>query len=422
MPASRGAAPFGPFERLLVRRYLGGRRREGFISVVAAFSLIGISLGVGTLIAVISVMNGFRIQLVDRILGVEPHAIVWARDGDFADAEALLAQVEAVAGVVRAAPVIQRQTLATFGDRGAGALVRSITAEDLRALPAVAQPERASGSLEAFDRGEGLALGEGLARQLGVGEGGTVTLLWPQGERTPFGLAPRVRQFQVVYIFKIGISTFDRTLAFLPRREAERFFSTDSPDFIEVMVEEPERIPELRGPLRDAAGEPVILSDWQSSNSAYLQALAVERNVMFLILTLIVLVAALNIVSGMIMLVKEKAGGIAILRTMGASTGAVMRIFFVCGASIGVSGTVAGVVLGVVFCLNIESLQDLVSRLTGTDVFSADVYFLSTLPAELRLADVGAISAMALSLSLLATLYPSWRAARVDPVRTLRDA
>lgn len=421
MTRSEGAAAFGPFERLLVRRYLRGRR-EGFISVIAAFSLLGIALGVATLIVVMAVMNGFRIQLVDRILGFEPHVVVWPAGEGFEDAAGVEARLEAVTGVDRAAPVIQRQALATYSGNSAGAVVRSIAAEDLRALPAVARPERARGSLEAFERGEGLALGEGLARLLGAGAGDPVTLLWPQGERTPFGLAPRVRQFPVAYIFKIGVSNFDRSLAFLPQVEAERFFSTDSPDFIEVMVDAPEEVRTLRRPLRDAIDEPVALSDWQSTNSAYLQALAVERNVMFLILTLIVLVAALNIVSGMTMLVKEKAGGIAILRTMGASTGSVMRIFFVCGASIGVTGTVAGVVLGVVFCLNIESLQDIVSSLTGADVFSADVYFLSKLPAELRLRDVAATTAMALTLSLLATLYPSWRAAKVDPVRTLRDA
>ena len=419
MAATEAAGPFGAFERLLVRRFLSGRR-EGFISVISIFSLVGIALGVATLIVVMSVMNGFRDQLVERILGVNPHVAVFPVGEGFDEPEALTARIEGIAGIQRALPLVERQVLASAGKWSAGVLVRGIPAGDLAGLPAVAAPEFSSGSVDAFAAGEGLALGDGLAARLRVQVGDSVTLLWPEGDRTPLGLLPRVRSYPVAYIFKIGMSNLDRTLAFLPLAELQQFFGVDSPDRIEVMLVRPAEATEFGA--RIAEQEPAIrYNTWMSSNSAYLEALAVERNVMFLILTLIVLVAALNIVSGMIMLVKEKVASIAILRTMGASSRSVMRVFFLCGASIGVSGTIAGVVLGVVFCLNIESLQDAVSSLAGTDVFSPDVYYLSRLPAELFWQDVLAITGLSLGLSLLATLYPSWRAARTDPVEALRS-
>ncbi len=419
MATTEAAGPFGAFERLLVRRFLSGRR-EGFISVISIFSLVGIALGVATLIVVMSVMNGFRDQLVERILGVNPHVAVFPVGEGFDEPEALTARIEGIAGIQRALPLVERQVLASAGKWSAGVLVRGIPAGDLAGLPAVAAPEFSSGSVDAFAAGEGLALGDGLAARLRVQVGDSVTLLWPEGDRTPLGLLPRVRSYPVAYIFKIGMSNLDRTLAFLPLAELQQFFGVDSPDRIEVMLVRPAEATEFGA--RIAEQEPAIrYNTWMSSNSAYLEALAVERNVMFLILTLIVLVAALNIVSGMIMLVKEKVASIAILRTMGASSRSVMRVFFLCGASIGVSGTIAGVVLGVVFCLNIESLQDAVSSLAGTDVFSPDVYYLSRLPAELFWQDVLAITGLSLGLSLLATLYPSWRAARTDPVEALRS-
>ena len=418
MPTAEAARPFGAFERLLVRRFLAGRR-EGFISVIAIFSLVGIALGVATLIVVMSVMNGFREQLVERILGVNPHVAVYPGVEGFEDPSELSARIESLDGVERALPLLERQVLASAGRSSAGALVRGIPPADLARLPAVASPEFAAGSVNAFAAGEGVALGDRLASRLRVGVGDSITLLWPEGDRTPLGLLPRVRNYPVAYIFKIGMSNLDRTLAFLPLAEAEQFFGADSPDRIEVMLEHPEEAPAYGQRIADQAPG-TRHSTWMTSNSAFLEALAVERNVMFLILTLIVLVAALNIVSGMIMLVKEKVASIAILRTMGAGSNSVMRVFFLCGASIGVAGTVSGVILGVVFCLNIEHLQDAVSSLAGTNVFSPDVYYLSRLPAVLFWQDVVAITGMSLGLSLLATLYPSWRAARTDPVEALR--
>ena len=418
MAATDIARPFGAFEWLLVRRFLAGRR-EGFISVIAIFSLVGIALGVATLIVVMSVMNGFRDQLVERILGVNPHVAVFPGGQTFDDPEGLLAWIEALDGVERALPIVERQVLASAGRWSSGALVRGIPANDLKSLPAVSTPELSSGSADAFASGEGLALGDGLAARLRVQVGDSVTLLWPEGDRTPLGLLPRVRSYPVAYIFKIGMSTLDRTLAFLPLADAQSFFGVESPDRIEVMLGDPEEA-QSYGPRIADQVPGIRYNNWMNSNSAFLEALAVERNVMFLILTLIVLVAALNIVSGMIMLVKEKVASIAILRTMGAGSGSVMRVFFLCGASIGVAGTIAGVILGVVFCLNIESLQDAVSSLAGTNVFSPDIYYLSRLPAELFWQDVMAITGMSLGLSLVATLYPAWRAARTDPVEALR--
>ncbi len=418
MAATSSARPFGAFEWLLVRRFLAGRR-EGFISVIAIFSLVGIALGVGTLIVVMSVMNGFRDQLVDRILGVNPHIAVFPGGETFDDPDALLARIASLDGVDRALPLVERQVLASAGRWSSGALVRGIPANDLARLPAVSTPEYSSGSIDAFASGEGLALGDSLATRLRVQVGDSVTLLWPEGDRTPLGLLPRVRSYPVAYIFKIGMSNLDRTLAFLPLADAMSFFGVESPDRIEVMLGQPEEAPILGPRIADQIPG-IRYNTWMNSNSAFLEALAVERNVMFLILTLIVLVAALNIVSGMIMLVKEKVASIAILRTMGAGSGSVMRVFFLCGASIGVAGTIAGVALGVVFCLNIESLQDAVSSLAGTNVFSPDIYYLSRLPAELFWEDVAAITGMSLGLSLIATLYPAWRAARTDPVEALR--
>ena len=420
MAPADSARPFGAFERLLVRRFLAGRR-EGFISVIAVFSLLGIALGVGTLIVVMSVMNGFRDQLVERILGVNPHVAVFPVGEAFADSLAVADRIAAMPGVRQALPVVEQQVLVSAGRWSAGAMVRGIPPGDLARLPAVARPESAAGSVADFAAGGGVALGEGLAERLRLRVGDGVTLLWPEGDRTPLGLLPRVRVFPVVYVFRIGMSNLDRSLLFLPLADAQAFFGRDGADRIEVMLADPETAPAAAA--RITATEPAVrVGTWMHSNSAYLEALAVERNVMFLILTLIVLVAALNIISGMIMLVKEKLASIAILRTMGASRRAVMRVFFLCGASIGVVGTLLGIILGVLFCLNIESLQGLVERLAGTDVFSPDIYYLSRLPAELFWQDVLAIAAMSLSLSLLATLYPAWRAARTDPVEALRRA
>jgi len=417
-----GPAPraFSRLEWIIAGRYLRARRREGAISVIAGFSLVGIMLGVATLIIVMSVMNGFRTELVGRILGAQAHITVLSNNAaGLADYRALADRLARHPGVTRAAPVIEQQLMAASASANAGALVRGMAPGDLTTLDGVADPEEARGDIARF--GEGVAVGAGLADRLRIGIGDRITLISPRGLTTPFGVKPRVKGYEVVYIFRIGMSQYDNAFVFMPLAEAQRFF--DKPgrvDQIEVMVDRPddvERIGEALRPLLDGRG---YLWNWQRANGAFLSALRVERNVMFLILTLIILVAALNIISGLTMLVKEKNRDIGILRTMGLTRGAVLRVFFICGAAIGVTGTVLGVLLGVLFTANVESIQAAVEALSGGTVWDPQVRFLTRVPAEMRAGDVAFTVAIALGLSFLATWYPAWRAARLDPVEALR--
>jgi len=419
---SAGGTPraFSRLEWIIAGRYLRARRREGAISVIAGFSLVGIMLGVATLIIVMSVMNGFRTELVDRILGAQAHVSVLARDpGGLADYRALAERIDDLPGVTRAAPVIEQQLMASSSGANAGALVRGMAPADLRRLEGVADPEEARGDIRRF--GEGVAVGAGLADTLRLGVGDRITLISPRGMTTPFGVKPRVKGYEITYVFRIGMSQYDNAFVFMPLDEAQRFF--DKPgrvDQIEVMVTDPDRVGEIGREIAPIVSGQAHLWDWKRANGAFLSALRVERNVMFLILTLIILVAALNIISGLIMLVKEKHRDIGILRTMGLTRGAVLRVFFICGAAIGVVGTILGVGLGVLFTLNVEAIQGFVERLSGGSVWDPQVRFLTRVPAEMQAGDVIFTVAIALSLSFLATWYPAWRAARLDPVEALR--
>jgi lipoprotein-releasing system permease protein len=410
---------FGAFERMVAFRYLRARRQEGFVSVIAIFSLLGIALGVATLIIVMSVMNGFRADLLGRILGLNGHLGVYAAAGPLTDFDAQAAKVSKVPGVTAVTPLIEGQVMATSEVGAAGALVRGIRPEDLRRRPLVAD-HIVQGSLADFED-DGVAVGDRLARRLGLAVGGAITVISPQGTATAFGTMPRIKTYRLVALFDVGMYEYDNSFIFVPLEAAQLFFRLpDAVTSLEVFIADPDRVREDRRLIAAALGGHVRIVDWQQANSSLFNAVEIERNVMFLILTLIIVVAAFNIISSMIMMVKDKGRDIAILRTMGASRGAILRIFMLSGASIGVVGTIAGLLLGVVFTRNIEAIRQALQRVIGTDLFAAEIYFFTRIPARLDPGEVAAVVAMALALSFLATLYPSWRAARLDPVEALR--
>lgn len=412
---------FSAVEWMIAWRYMRARRAEGFISVIAGFSLLGIALGVATLIIVLSVMNGFRIELLDRILGLNGHIAVVSRAGAVSDYNPLADRVRVVDGVLSVTPLVEGQILATSGGRSAGALVRGLTPEALAARPSIAGNIR-TGTLEDFQGTDAIVLGSRLARSLGVIVGDKVTLVSPQGTVTAFGTVPRMQGYRVVATFEVGMFEFDNSFIFMPLAAAQQYFRLgETVSQLEIFVENPDNLLRQRVAIGSVLDPEHRLFDWQQANSSFFNALQVERNVMFLILTLIILVAAFNIISSLIMLVKDKGSAIAILRTVGASRGTIMRVFFIVGASIGVVGTLSGTALGLLFAHNIESLRRGLESLTGTDLFAAEIYFLSQLPAEVDSGEVVMVVGMALGLSVLATLYPSWRASRLDPVEALRN-
>jgi lipoprotein-releasing system permease protein len=410
---------FGAFEWLLAMRYLRSRRREGIVSVIAIISFLGILLGVATLIIVMSVMNGFRTELLSRILGVNGHMYVQGIGVNITGYDALAEEIRKVQGVTSVVPLVDGQVMVQSPQNAGGALVRGMREADLKAM-SVVSANVTQGTLDGFDEG-GVAVGARLAQNLGLSLGDNITLLSPRGAITPFGTAPRVAAFEIRAIFELGMSEYDASFVFMPLDEARAFFRTnEGVSALEIRVTDPDRINNYVSPVANAAGPCCMVTTWQQRNESFFSALQVERNVMFLILTLILIVASLNIISGLVMLVKDKGRDIAVLRTMGATRGAVMRAFFISGASIGVAGTMAGFLLGLVFCLNIETLRQWLSSLSGTELFSPEVYFLSRMPAEVDPGEVTAVVAMALFLSFAATLYPAWRAASLDPVEALR--
>jgi lipoprotein-releasing system permease protein len=417
----RGAGPFSAFERMVAWRYLRSKRKDTVISVISLISFVGIMLGVATLIIVMAVMNGFRAELLDRILGVNGHLIVQPIDSPLDDYAQVAERIGALDGVRYAIPLIEGQVLATGRvGAGTGALVRGIREEDLMKMDLVATNIR-QGSLTGFATGDGVAIGARMAEALGLALGDGIQLVAPEGDVTPFGVTPRQKTYPVTAIFEVGMSEYDASIIYMPLGEAQLFFNSEGlVQSIEVFVDDPDAVDALRPQVEEAARRPIYLTDWRQRNQTFFSALEVERNVMFMILTLIVLVAALNIISGLIMLVKDKGRDIAILRTMGASSGSVMRIFMMTGAAIGVTGTVAGVILGVIVCLNVESIRQFFSWLSGTTLFNPELYFLSQLPAEMDPGETISVVLMAMVLSFLATLFPAWRASKLDPVEALR--
>ncbi len=414
---------FSGFERQVAWRYLRARRREGFISVVAGFSLIGIALGVAVLIVVMSVMNGFRIELLDRLLGINGHVTVYGpRAGDgIAGYEALAGDLLALEAVTLVTPLVEAPVMIAAERGSGGALVRGIAKNDLHARTAIVDGIDGPEALARFDTEDGILLGRRLARELGVRPGDSVTLISPEGRATVVGHVPRARAYPVLGDFELGMSEYDRLLVLMPLASAQRHFNLpDRVNQIELFADDPDAAESIAREAGAVAGALGFASPWQSRFGHLRNALAVERNVMFLILTLIILIAAFNVVASLVMLVHDKGRGIAILRTMGAPRAAIMRIFILAGAAIGGAGTVAGLILGLLFTLNIQAIQDWVERAFGVETFAPEIYYLTRLPAVVEAREVAAIGAMSLVLSLVATLYPAWRAARLDPVAALR--
>jgi lipoprotein-releasing system permease protein len=418
-PARRTHA-FSAFEWMIALRYLRPSRREGYVSIISILSLIGIALGVAALIIVLSVMNGFRHELLSRILGLNGHAVVQSLFGNMTGFDVLAAKVRKVPEVTRVTPIIDGQVMASANGMNGGVIVRGMRRQDLSSLGTVSK-SLSDGALAHFQGGDAVIVGARLAEKLRLVPGMKITLIAPRGNVTPFGTTPRVKSYTIAGTFRIGMSEYDQSFVFMPLEEAQLYFDLpNSVKGLEVMVDNPDRVEAIANRIAAATGPYIRVITWQDMNSSLFGALQVERNVMALILALIVLVAALNIISGLIMLVKDKAGDIAILRTMGARRGAIMRIFFIAGASIGVTGTLLGFVIGVVFCAYIEEIRQFLSALTGTALFDPTIYFLSRIPAEMDPREVTFVVVLALGLSFLATLYPSWRAARLDPVEALR--
>jgi lipoprotein-releasing system permease protein len=410
---------FGTFERMVAFRYLRARRQEGFISVIAGFSLLGIALGVATLIIVMSVMNGFRIEFVSRLLGLSGPLGVYGVNGSLPGFDVLADEIRKVQGVTSVTPLIEGQVLASTEGHAVAALVHGVRVTDLKATPAIANGIR-TGSLDQLDA-DSVMIGDRLALSLNVRLGDQITLISPQGNVTPFGTMPRSKTYRIAAIFNVGMYQYDANYIFMSLPAAQVFFKVpNSVTTLEIFVADPDALGPPGRAIARIVGDKGRVFDWKQSWSSYVNAIAIERNVMFLILTLIIIVAAFNIVSSMIMLVKDKGRDIAILRTMGATQGMILRIFFLSGASVGVLGTVLGFGLGMAFTLNIESIRQALQSLTGTNLFNAEIYFLSQLPAKIDPLEVGIVVSMAFGLSFLATIYPSWRAARLDPVEALR--
>ena len=420
-PGSSDTRPFAGFEWTIAARYLRARRKEGFISVIAGFSFLGIMLGVATLIIVMAVMNGFRSELMSKILGFAGHANVFQVEAlPIAGFETLAQRFGQLPGVVSAVPYIEGQVMVSSERQATGALVRGLREADIKKLPGLVNDEL-RGTLEGFDASDGVAVGWRMAFKHQLALGGEITLIAPNGPETPFGSAPRIRNFPIVALFSFGMSEYDENVIYMPFHAAQEYFLIEEgASGIEVTVEDPDAIDRHVEKMAAGVGPEYTFVTWKKRNETFFSALAVERNVMFIILSLIILVAALNIISGLIMLVKDKAHDIAILRTMGASRGTVQRVFLITGASIGVVGTIAGFLLGVIICLNVESIRQFVAWLTRTNIFPAEAYYLSQLPADMDAMQTAWAVILALVLSVVATLYPSWRAASLDPVEALR--
>jgi len=411
--------PFASFERLISFRYLRPPKGEGFISVIAILTLLGIALGVTALIVVLSVMNGFRDTLYKNILDMNGHVVVQQFGQAFTDFDPVANKIKQVKGVKSVIPVIDGQVMVSSKHQDYFGNVRGIREGDLNSLASVAGKIR-FGSLKQFQNKDSVVLGIRLANVLGVRPGDTINIVTLRGAKTPFGTTPRVKRYKVSAIFEVGVYEYDLKVMFMPLTEAQKFFSQKQRvSALEVMVNDPKNVELIENDIAKASGDNTTLTSWKQRNAKLFSVLAVERNMMFIIVSLVVFVAALNIISSMVMLVKVKTKDIAVLRTMGASRGAIMRIFMTTGSFIGVCGTVLGLLLGLTICLNIDAIQSFISWLTGVRL-DPEIQILSKLPAKLDAMEISIIVTVALFLSFLATIYPAWRAASLDPVEALR--
>ncbi|MBI6629639.1 lipoprotein-releasing ABC transporter permease subunit [Pontibaca salina] len=425
---ARTPPPFAPFEWMIAWRYLRARRAEGGVSVMTWISLIGITLAVFALIATLAVRSGFRAEFVSTILGANAHVTVYSAgqisedgriDRTITDYDAWAKRVGQVQGVIRAAPLVRGQVMVSQRGSNAGVEVFGIAKGDLQSLPGIAESDQARGDLGRFD--EGIAIGSGVAREIGAQIGDKIKLISPEGVKTPFGTSPRVNAYEVVYIFSAGRYDIDRTRVYLPFAEAQSYFNREGvADELEVMVQDPEHIEPIALSILRAAGDGAQVWTWRDASGGFLRALEVEDNVMFVILSILVLIAAMNIVSGLIMLVKNKGRDIGILRTIGLSESSVMRVFFICGAFTGLIGTAMGVVLGCLFAIYIDPIFSFVNYAMGGGVWDPSIRGIYNLPAELHLSDVLSAVALSLGLSFLVTIFPARRAARMNPVEALR--
>ncbi|ETX28808.1 lipoprotein-releasing ABC transporter permease subunit [Roseivivax isoporae] len=430
-PTTRRTAPFAPFEWMIAWRYLRAKRAEGGVSVMTWISLVGITLAVFALIATLAVRSGFRAEFVDTILGANAHVTVYTAgvrdagtgivDRSIPEYAEMAERVRAVEGVERVAPLVKGQVMATANQRNAGVEVHGIAPEDLAGIPRIADPETAQGALEDFGTADGIAIGSGIARELQLELGDQLRLISPDGVKTAFGTSPRVKAYDIVYIFTAGRYDIDRTRVYMPFGEAQLYFNRDAAaDELEVMVDDPEAVDTIVPRILQASGENTYAWTWMDASGSFLRALEIEDNVMFVILSVLVLIAAMNIVSGLIMLVKNKGRDIGILRTMGLTEGSVLRVFFICGAFTGLIGTVAGVILGCLFAIYIDPIFSLVNYLSGGGVWDPAVRGIYALPAKLQAADVLSAVALSLGLSFIVTIFPARRAARMNPVEALR--
>ena len=446
-PAQRTAGPFSRFEWMLAGRYLRARRKETFISVISWLTLIGVALGVATLIVVMSVMNGFRAELLSKILGLNGHFTAYPIDSKFTDYDATAMKLEKVNGVLFAIPYVEGQALASGQSDSTGVSVRGITAASVDKLKLL-KNGAVLGGWNGWDAGQGVAIGQRLAEKLGITVGDPITIVNPNGPTTPFGRTPNIRSYPVSVIFNLGMVEFDSFYVYMPMQAAQKYFKQyedvlkpgvepPAPDAtdeqinaayqrnwiataVEVFIDDPDNVDAVRKRIQDQVDRPLILYDWQQRNETFFSALQVERVVMFVILSMIIVVAAFNIISSLVMLVKDKGSDIAILRTMGATRGSIMRVFSITGTAIGVAGTLAGLILGLVVASNAEALRSFISNLTNVPIFPPEVFFLSSLPSKIDPTEVSVVAGLALGLSFLATLYPAWRAAQYDPVEALR--